>query len=215
MTTAQNDFEYYRRTIQQLYDRYYLKRITLGVAAFAIIAGYTFFIRDTWGLNLFLLVVIGAVTSYWFVQRQKFPEVYQAFLVENEPQLVIRSVEEAEYTYNIKTASQLIRIAKKGARNLPSQNKQYTLLVGFAKNQFARQPLQIVYYDLVALTYEEKFRLSRNGYQRVPKFLRRFTWSNLKNSAGNAASLIFGNLFLLFILYRLIRYIIAFLRMMF
>lgn len=215
MATAQNDFDYYQRTIQQMYDRYYMKRIILGLVALAIFVAYTFFMKELLLLNGILILIIAVVTGYWFVQRQKFPEVYQAFLVENEPQLSIQSVEEAEYTYNIKTAGQVIRIAKKGARNLPSQNKQYTLLVGFAKNQFARQPLQIVYYDLLALTYEEKFRLSRNGYSRLPKFLRRFTWSNLKNSAGNAASLIFGNLFLLFILYRLIRYILAFLRMMF
>lgn len=215
MATAQNDFDYYQRTIQQMYDRYYMKRITVGVVAFFIIVAYTFFMRETFLLNGALALIIGLVTGYWLLQRQKFSEIYHEFLAENEPQLVIHQVEEAEYTYNIKAGEREIRINKTGVRNLPSQDKQYTMMVGFAKNLFSRQPLQIVYYDMLALKYEEKFRLTRNGYNRVPRFLRRFTWSNLKNSAGNAMSLIFGNLFLLFILYRLIRYVLAFLRMFF
>jgi hypothetical protein len=49
----------------------------------------------------------------------------------------------------------------------------------------------------------------------MPRFLRRFSYGNLKASAGNAVSFIFGNLFLLFILFRLLRYVWSFLRMFF
>ncbi len=67
---------------------------------------------------------------------------------------------------------------------------------------------------LPALTYEEKFRLSRNGYSSMPRFLRRFTLSNLKASAGNLVSFLLGNLFFLWILFRLVRYVIAMLQQM-
>lgn len=112
-------------------------------------------------------------------------------------------------------ADEKVRINKKGVRNLPSNNKQYTMMVGFSKTFFSREPLQIVYYDMLDLTYEESFRLKRNGYSSMPRFLRRFTLSNLKASAGNAVSFIFGNIFLLFILFRLLRYLWSFLRMFF
>ena len=61
--------------------------------------------------------------------------------------------------------SEKVRINKKGVRNLPS-NKQtvHVMTVGFSKAFFSREPLQIVYYDMLDLTYEEKFRLKRNGY---------------------------------------------------
>lgn len=216
MTFSQADFDYYERTVSIMYRKYFTKRITIALVAALIIALYTGVVREHFLLNGLLIAILVAIGVYYILQARRFPEVYRQLLAENQPDVQIRSVVEDEYSYNIYEAQQLVaRINKAGVRNLPSQNKQYTLMVGFDKRFFAQDPLKMTYYDMLDLTYEEKFRLSRGGYSNMPRFLRRFTWRNLKASAGNAVSFLLSNLFFLFILYRLIRYVIAMLRMLF
>lgn len=216
MDFTKNDFDYYQRTAKMMYDRYYLKRIAFVSVALVIILLYAAVIRETMALNIILALALTGILVYLFHEKQRFEEIYQLFLADNQPVAHIIQVEEDEYSYNVYDGSEKItRVNKKGVRNLPSQNKQFTLMVGFEKNFFSRDPLKIYYYDMLELRYEEKYRLTRNGYSTLPRFLRRFTWTNLKASAGNAASFIVGNIFLLFILYRLIRYLISFIRMMF
>ncbi|MGX7205099.1 hypothetical protein [Enterococcus pingfangensis] len=214
MDFVASDFEYYERTIKIMYQNYYWKRIVICGIALVIIMIYSGIFQDNLFLNLLLMVAIAGAGGYLFLEKQKFSEVYHAFLAENQPEVQIRKIQEEEYSYNV-LADGKTRINKKGVRNLPSNNKQYTMMVGFSKAFFSREPLQIVYYDMLDLTYEENFRLKRNGYTKVPRVLRRFTLRNLKASAGNAMSFILGNLFLLFILYRLLRYVWSFLRMLF
>lgn len=216
MAFAKQDFDYYERTVGNMYRSFYTKRIFMAAAALVIIGGYSWFSGDNLLLNGLLAAILAGLIVYLLLQRQKFPEIYQQWLKQNLPQAAIATVQEDEYSYNIfRNGEKVARINKKGVRNLPSTNKQYTLMAGFDKNFFSAQPLQLAYYDMLELTYEEKFRLSRGGYSRMPRFLRRFTWSNLKASAGNVLSFVLGNLFFLFILFRLIRYVIALLRMMF
>lgn len=216
MTFSQADFDYYERTVSIMYRKYFTKRITIALVAALIIALYTGVVREHFLLNGLLIAILVAIGVYYILQARRFPEVYRQLLDENQPDVQIRSVVEDEYSYNIYEAQKLVaRINKAGVRNLPSQNKQYTLMVGFDKRFFAQDPLKMTYYDMLDLTYEEKFRLSRGGYSNMPRFLRRFTWRNLKASAGNAVSFLLSNLFFLFILYRLIRYVIAMLRMLF
>ncbi|MBO0451100.1 MULTISPECIES: hypothetical protein [Enterococcus] len=215
MNFAASDFEYYERTIRIMYQNYYWKRIVICGAALIIIMAYSGIFQDNLFLNILLMLLIVGLGVYLFLEKQKFSEVYQAFLEENQPEVQIHKIQEEEYSYNVVDDDEKVRINKKGVRNLPSNSKQYTLMVGFSKAFFSREPLQIVYYDMLDLTYEESFRLKRNGYNSMPRFLRRFTLSNLKASAGNAFSFIFGNIFLLFILFRLLRYLWSFLKMFF
>lgn len=216
MDFAKQDFEYYQRTMRIMYQKYFNKRMILTGVALVIIAGYSWFVKDHLLINGLLAVVLAFILIYLGLQRQKFPEIFQEKLAANTPQAQIDQVEEDEYSYNIyRQQEKIARINKQGVRNLPSANKQYTLMVGFDKKLFSQQPLQIIYYDMLELTYEEKFRLSRGGYSSMPRFLRRFTWRNLKATAGNGLSFILGNLFFLYILYRLVRYLIVILRMMF
>lgn len=215
MNFATSDFAYYERTIKIMYQNYYWKRLTISGVALAIILAYSVIFQDNLLLNVFLMALIAGIGVYLFLEKQKFSEVYQAFLEENQPEVTVHKIQEEEYSYNVMDDDEKVRINKKGVRNLPSNNKQYTMMVGFSKTFFSRDPLQIVYYDMLDLTYEEKFRLKRNGYSSMPRFLRRFSFGNLKASAGNAVSFIFGNLFLLFILFRLLRYVWSFLRMFF
>ncbi|MGM0302626.1 hypothetical protein IGI66_002248 [Enterococcus sp. AZ048] len=215
MNFATSDFAYYERTIKIMYQNYYWKRLTISGVALAIILAYSAIFQDNLLLNVFLMALIAGIGVHLFLEKQKFSEVYQAFLEENQPEVTVHKIQEEEYSYNVMDDDEKVRINKKGVRNLPSNNKQYTMMVGFSKTFFSREPLQIVYYDMLDLTYEEKFRLKRNGYSSMPRFLRRFSFGNLKASAGNAVSFIFGNLFLLFILFRLLRYVWSFLRMFF
>lgn len=216
MDFAQQDFDYYERTVGNMYRKFYTKRIVTVAIALVIIAGYSWLINEHLLLNGLLIVILLGLLVYLVLQRGKFPEIYQELLAGNQPQVVIDQVQEDEYSYNIyREGEKIARVNKNGVRNLPSANKTYTLMAGFDKKFFSNQPLRLVYYDMLELTYEKKFRLSRGGYSSMPRFLRRFTWSNLKASAGNAVSFIIGNLFFLFILFRLIRYVISLIRMMF
>lgn len=216
MDFAQQDFDYYERTVGNMYRKFYTKRIVTVAIALVIIAGYSWLINEHLLLNGLLIVILLGLLVYLVLQRGKFTEIYQELLAGNQPQVVIDQVQEDEYSYNIyREGEKIARVNKNGVRNLPSANKTYTLMAGFDKKFFSNQPLRLVYYDMLELTYEEKFRLSRGGYSSMPRFLRRFTWSNLKASAGNAVSFIIGNLFFLFILFRLIRYVISLIRMMF
>lgn len=211
-----SDFDYYKRTIEGMYQNYYWKRIGISGFALLIIAGYTAVVRDNYLLNGILILLLAGVLIYLFQQRMKFAEVYDSFLQANSPEAVINKIEEDEYSYRVLDAKEgLIRVNKKGVRNLPSSNKQYTMMVGFSKAFFDKQPLEIVYYDVLDLTYEESFRLKRNGYSSMPRFLRRFTLGNIKASIGNMFSFIFGNIFILFIVFRLLRYVFSMLRMFF
>ena len=189
MNFAASDFDYYERTIKVMYQNYYWKRLMVSGIALVIIIAYSSIFQDNLFLNILLMGILACAMVYLFLEKQKFSEVYQAFLAENQPEVQIHKIQEEEYSYNVIDAEK-VRINKKGVRNLPSNNKQYTMMVGFSKAFFSREPLQIVYYDMLDLTYEEKFRLKRNGYSSVPRFLRRFTLSNLKASAGNAVSFI-------------------------
>lgn len=215
MDFAGSDFEYYERTIKIMYQNYYWKRLVICGVALVILLAYSGIFQDNLFLNVVLMLLIAGLGVYLFLEKQKFPEIYQAFLAENQPEVQIHKIQEEEYSYNVIDDDEKVRINKKGVRNLPSNNKQYTMMVGFSKAFFSREPLQIVYYDMLDLTYEESFRLKRNGYNSMPRFLRRFTLSNFKASAGNAVSFILGNIFLLFILFRLLRYLWSFLRMFF
>ena len=216
MDFANQDFSYYERTIALMYRKFFMKRIVLTVIALLIIVIYSFIFKDHLIVNSVIIVLLLGLVMLLFKKLQEFPEVYANFLSQNEPDAQIIQIEEAEYTYNVKKDNVfLVAINKKGARNLPANNKQYTLLVGFAKNFFTMQPLAIYYYDMLELTYEEKFRLKRNGYSNVPRFLRRFTWTNLNATAGNGVNFVLGNLFFLLILYRLLRYLWRFLQMLF
>ncbi|WP_265460049.1 hypothetical protein [Enterococcus sp. HY326] len=213
MTVAQQDFDYYQRTIQEMYQNYYWKRIAITLIAFVLILLYTIIFRESLILNAVLLIGLAAIAVYLFNAKQKFSEVFENFLAENTPDLKIQTIQEDEYAYNVmENGEQVIRVNKNGVRNLPSSEKQYTMMVGFAKTFFSQEPLQIIYYDMLEITYEEKFRLKRNGYNSMPRFLRRFSFSNLKAGVGNIFSFVLGNIFVLFIVFRLVRYIIAMFR---
>lgn len=208
MDFVKNDFEYYERTIKIMYNKYYNKRLILAVVALVVIVAYTAIMQTTIVVNVILIAILVALIIYLTTQRQKFAEVYAAALAQNTPTAKIEKLQEDEYSYRVLDTDNL-RINKNGVRNLPSSNKKYTLMAGFSKVFFSKQPLHVLYYDMLDITYEEKYRLSRNGYSKTPRFLRRFSPQNLKASAGNAFSFIFGNIFMLFIFYRVIRYIIA------
>lgn len=216
MDFAKQDFSYYERTIALMYRKFFMKRIVLTLVALFIVVIYSFIFKEHLIMNSVIILLLLGLVMLLFKKLQEFSEVYGNFLAQNEPLAQIIQIEEAEYSYNVlKDNVFVVAINKKGARNLPASNKQYTLLVGFAKNFFTMQPLAIYYYDMLELTYEEKFRLKRNGYNNVPRFLRRFTWTNLKATAGNGVNFVLGNLFFLFILYRLLRYLWRFLQLLF
>ncbi|MGX7131118.1 hypothetical protein [Enterococcus songbeiensis] len=213
MDFVKEDFDYYRRSIQLMYQGYYRLRLSLLAVCGLLLAVYSAITRDSLLINGFLLLILIALFVYLVLQSRKFDEIYDAFLRKNQPAQIYQLVED-EYSYTAKETGQgEVHIKKAKVRNFPSRNKQFTLMVGFEKAFFSSQPLQMVYYDMLELTYEESFRLKRNGYSRFPRFLRRFSLANIKGSITDLFRFIFGNIFLLFLVYRLIRYLLALLRM--
>ncbi|EOH85761.1 hypothetical protein ACTNBL_05665 [Enterococcus villorum] len=214
MNIVENDFAYYERSIKRMYQKHYWKRILVSLIVLVIIMAYSSVFRERLLFNLLLMVLIVGLSIYLYLEKQKFPEIYQRYLNENRPEAKIVKIQEDEYSYSV-IGDKNIRINKKGVRNFPSNNKKYTMMVGFSKSFFSLDPLQIVYYDMLELTYEEKFRLKRNGYHSIPRFLRRFTLSNLKTSVGNVWHFIAGNIFVLIILFRVLRYLWSFIQLLF
>ncbi|MGC6767028.1 hypothetical protein ACYSNR_16500 [Enterococcus sp. LJL128] len=214
MKFADTDFSYYRRTMEKMYHSYYLKRIVGMAAALLITSLYTVFFPEGLWVNLVLILLFAGMLLLFILQRLKFNEIYDKFLLEYRENGTIKKLEEDEFTYNVLLENgDKLRINKQGSRNLPSNNKELTLLVGFVKAFFSRQPFQIVYFDMLELTYDEKYRLRMNRISRLPRFLRAFTWRNLKSSSTGLFRLIVGNLFTLYILYRLISYVFYLIRM--
>lgn len=210
MAFVKDDFTYYERSIQLMYRRYYKRRLlALGVSS-GIILLYLLVMKEAILLNCLLLAILMSGFVFMAYRLQQFKGVYEGFLKDNRDPVIFQVTEE-EYSFVAKSGEKTYRLTKNGLRNFPSKNQQYTLMAGFAKNFFTKEPLILVYYDLLDLKYEEKFRLKRGGYSSLPRFLRGFAPSNLKATFGNFFNLIFSNLFFLYIFYRLVRYLLAFL----
>lgn len=211
MTFVTEDFAYYKRSIQLMYQRYYQKRLLAVGISSGIIFLYLLLMKEAIFLNILLLTVLIGAFIYLSYRLQQFPTIYENFIKENNPPRIFQVTEE-EYSFVVENGKTGYRLNKKGLRNFPSKNQQYTLMAGFAKNFFTKEPLILIYYDLLELKYEEKFRLKKGGYQAVPRFLRGFTPSNLKATFGNFFNFVFSNLLILYIFYRLVRYLWAFLQ---
>lgn len=213
MEYVELDFSYYKRTMEGMYHSYYLKRIILMAVPLPILSIYTLFYPDSLGMNFLLILLFGAGLIFFIKQRLAFNQLYEQFLSENQANVQIKKIEEDEFTYNaLVDDREKVRINKQGSRNLPSNNRDLTLLVGFTKTLFTKQPFHVLYYNMLELTYSTDYRLKMNKVSRVPRFLRPFMWRNIKASSTNLLRLILANLFVVYMLFRLITYLIDILR---
>lgn len=162
---VKEDFKYYERTIERVYSSYYKKRLTVATMVLIITAGYALMDKERVFLNI---VVIGLVLAYILFllnQKNKFDEIYAFSLRAIELEKKVDRLIEDEYCYNVvENDGEVLSISKSGVRNLPSCNKQLTLLVGFEKKIFCKKSFHLIYYDMLDITYEEKFRLKQNGH---------------------------------------------------
>ena len=216
MNFVKEDFDYYRRTIEGMYIGYYNKRITITTVTLIIITGYSILLKE----NLLINILLAATLLYFLVflntQRKKFKEIYHDFLNTNQSKNTVKQLIEDENSYDVENGpDSTIKINKNGVRNLPSSNKDLTMMVGFEKSFFTKQPLQIIYYDMLEIKYDEQYRLKRNGYSRMPAFLNRFSLSNMKASLGNFSKFTMGIILLLLILFQVLRYVIDILKEIF
>lgn len=155
MDFVKADFSYCARTIERMYKKYYFKRLIVAGILLVVSAIYTFSIEIILLLNILLLFVLTLCMYYCIQKYLDFKNIYQQLLAQKLPEAAVQQIEEDEHM-----------------RNLPSNNKQLTMMVGFSKMLAAKMPLQMEYYDMPALTYEEKIRLRKNGYRQMPHFLR-------------------------------------------
>ena len=81
MNFAESDFAYYERTIKIMYQNYYWKRITISAVALVIIMVYSGIFQDNLLLNVLMMVLLAVLIVYLFLEKQKFPEVYQTLYI--------------------------------------------------------------------------------------------------------------------------------------
>ncbi|MGY0354360.1 hypothetical protein ACWY2R_07700 [Enterococcus avium] len=216
MNFVKEDFDYYRRTIEGMYIGYYNKRITITAVTLIIITGYSILLKENLLINILLAATLLYVLVFLNTQRKKFKEIYHDFLNINQSKNTIKQLIEDENSYDVENGpDSTIKINKNGVRNLPSSNKDLTMMVGFEKSFFTKQPLQIIYYNMLEIKYDEQYRLKRNGYSRMPAFLNRFSLSNMKASLGNFSKFTVRNIFLLLILFQVLRYVVDILKEVF
>ena len=208
MNFVKEDFAYYRRSFELMYRSYFRRRmIALGVAIL-IILGYLFLLKESLLLNIILLGILLGMMAWLVSLSQKASEVVRAFEEENQvPQIHQLTEFEDHYAFPMNDGTTM-RVKKNGNRNFPSNNKQYTLMAGYKKVFFVQQPLMIFYYDLLEMKYDEAYRLKRNRQNGFNRWSRYFSFRSFKGSIGNVFQFLLGNIFFLFIAYRLIRYLI-------
>lgn len=208
MDTAQQDFTYYHRSLIQMYQVYYRRRLYGIATAILIIIGYSLLFREGLIINGLLLILLLAIAGWLYKRFGEAEEVIAAHLSQNSPPKV-RQLTEFEDVYGFDPGDgSVLYIKKRSNRNFPSQDKSLTLMAGYQKGYFLKQPFMILYYDMLETVLDEAYRLKRNrqnGYQRWSGF---FNFRRIKSSIGNGFRLVFGNLILLFIAYRLVRYLI-------
>lgn len=213
MNFVKDDFAYYRRSFEQMYRSYFQRRMIVVGIALLIICAYLALIQEGFLLNLFLIAVLLVLFSWLYLRWQEVDQIIAEFEQENSEPIIYQIVEFEDYYAAKNKNGQQVRIKKNGNRNFPSANKTYTLMAGFKKAFFPKQPLFIFYYDMLENTYDEAYRIRRNGQTTFSKWSRYFSFRSFRASIGNGFRFILGNLFFLFLIYRLIRYLISLLRM--
>lgn len=101
MNIVENDFAYYERSIKRMYQKYYWKRILVSLIVLVIIMAYSSVFRERLLFNLLLMVLIVGLSIYLYLEKQKFPEIYQRYLNENRPEAKIVKIQEDEYSYSV------------------------------------------------------------------------------------------------------------------
>lgn len=89
MKFVEQDFAYYERTIKRMYQSYYWKRILILAFVLVIVLAYTGIFQEHLLYNVLLMIIIAGGGIYLYLQKQKFPEVYQKYLEINQPEAKI------------------------------------------------------------------------------------------------------------------------------
>lgn len=215
MDTAQQDFTYYHRSLIQMYQGYFRRRMILIAAAMLIIVGYLLLMQEGYIINGLLLLLLVALAVWLFKRYNEATYVIADYLKANTPPRVVQ-LTEYEDVYAFEQGDGTIgRIKKSGNRNFPSNDKALTLMAGYQKGYFLKQPFILLYYDMLEIKYDEAYRLKRNRQNGFHRWSNLFSFRSFRESIGNGFRFILGNLFFLFIIYRLIRYVIQMLRFIF
>lgn len=215
MNTAEQDFTYYKRSLIQMYQVYFRRRILVIATAMLIIIGYLLLMQEGYLINGLLLVLLSALEGWLFKRYQAADQVIDMYLKDNTPPKVLQLTEfEDVYAFEQEDGT-IGRIKKRGNRNFPSNDKRLTLMAGYQKGYFLKQPFVLLYYDMLATKFDEAYRLKRNRQNGFQRWSHLFSFRSFRDSIGNGFRFLLGNLFFLFIIYRLIRYVIQILQVMF
>ena len=179
------DFDYYHRTIEKVYQDYYKKNvISLGVL---LVIELVFLVVSGWQiLTIVFLLLLASGIFYTINQYKKIPE----FLA-SESQISQLSIlsEDKKYYY---IEAEKLKFLKKHTRNLPSQERGITFLIGVEPFNF-RKPVSIRYYDSLEITYTEQFKLTKNNVS-----FRKSRWKHRLSSWAKSIPLILVLIYLLF-----------------
>lgn len=160
---VEQDFNYYQRTMKTIYITYYRKQIAICLGILLALC-ILFFILDKTIFILFVFPIFFGVIFYYYSQSKNFDVIYHSFLAYHHKNFTVQKIKESEYYYLIIDSNSPVKLTKKTTRNLPSPTSDLTILIGFKKIFFAKQPFQIIYYNHLDLSYDESYRIKKTRY---------------------------------------------------
>ncbi|WP_314061516.1 hypothetical protein [uncultured Vagococcus sp.] len=150
-----HDFAYYKRTIETIYKRYYQKML-MGLTILLVVAGMLFYVGASKSIvGMSMVLILGSIG--FVVNRYK---TLPRFMEDEEAFTSLAELSEDSNYYYI--PKEQLKFSKKHSRNLTSQKRGITFFIGVQPfNIF--NPVYIRYYDMLEMTYTEKFKLTKNN----------------------------------------------------
>lgn len=154
--TVAEDFSYYERTVKKSYHDYYKKWLIVSGVLLVIQIATLFYSGQTSWFDYLIILILTGILGFGFKQYQDFPDFFTQAQAVEQKSLVS---EDGKYYY---IQAENLKFRKKGSRNLPSKEKGLTFFIGIRPWNFT-QPVAIRYYDMLEITYTDKFK--QNNHQ--------------------------------------------------
>lgn len=150
-----HDFAYYRRTIETIYKRYYQKML-IGLTILLVGVGMLFYGGASKRIvGMSMVLILGSIG--FVVNRYK---TLPHFMEDEEAFASLAELSEDSNYYYI--PKEQLKFSKKHSRNLTSQKRGITFFIGVQPFKIFN-PVYIRYYDMLEMTYTEKFKLTKNN----------------------------------------------------
>lgn len=179
------DFEKYYGTFVSTYQKFYTKRLLMGLIGLVVVVGLVLALPSIW-LQGFVALAFLPLLAYWFYQNgQAYRQVadylaqqlafWEEALPNFDPQAPATLVYEDPDNYYVQEGGEFLRFSKKGSRTLPAAQRGLSLIVAENSDLFSqRRPLLLSYCDVAEIKYLNLAKMNE-------KILREMRLTRLKN----------------------------------